>query len=287
MAALIANPHLQLELYLHQLMPALLTCALTVGQPHGDAPPAPVLHAALREHAASVVARLCRHYAHPVYNLTARTATFALNALLDAARPLPTQYGCIATLRALGPGVVQVVLVPHAVPLLDRYEPEGHEGAAQSHAGACRGLLVEAVAQALTAFLARQLGSVGGLATGARRVPGAAGPVGGATRGDGDGHAGKGAEVEEAPARAIRGRRTSAAKSGRGRGRGRGGKAAGEGDKGDKAAGEGKEERVQRAVKAPAKEDPVEGPLTAAYAHVAEELLAQVPSRELHAVVFL
>lgn len=303
LASLLANPCLELELYLHQLMPALLTCALTVGEPSESPAQSRALQAALREHAASVVARLCRHYAQPVYNMTARTASFVLNTLLDPARPLPTQYGCIATLRALGAGVVQVVLMPHAGTLLERYMPALHGGVAQSDAVACRGLLVEAVAQALTAFWVDQRVGVGGVGTRRRRATteqknGKEGEENEAQPMERDDVQPIETEAQPAASKAPRGKKgvpkgatKGAAKAG---GRGRPGratrsgatdKAAPSGGKGDKAALGEAAARVQQGKHVD--NNSGEGTLAAAYTHVAEELLAQVPSGEPHAVVFL
>lgn len=302
-ASLVTNPHLQLELYLHQLMPALLTCALTVGTSNEDQSATPLLHAALREHASSVVARMCRHYVQPVYNLTARTASFALNTLLDAARPLPTQYGCIATLRALGSGVLQVVLLPHAVSLLERYMPEAHESVAQSHAVACRGLLVEAVAQALTAFWAGSRAAIGGVHTRRRRASPAIKSVEeekSITKEQADDApqpmVGATPVAAKTALRSTRSATNAGGKPSRGRHRARGAPAAVEEKAGPvegggacKGSANGHEGVDEAVLQAPGqgKAGPVEGPLMAAYAHIAEELLAQVPSMEPHAVVFL
>ncbi|KAK9843667.1 hypothetical protein WJX81_001872 [Elliptochloris bilobata] len=110
-AALLANEHLDLERYLHQLMPAALTCC--VARRLGASPADD--HWAVRRRAAGLVAVACGRFGGAYENLQPRVTRQLLRALLDPGLPLTTHYGAVVGLAALGPRVVRLLLLPHAV----------------------------------------------------------------------------------------------------------------------------------------------------------------------------
>ena len=99
--ALLDTRTLFVQPYLHQLLPALLTCV--VGR-QLCADPAAEDHWALRERAGALVARVCR--GHPAHRaaLEGRVVRTLFHALLDPQRPSTTHYGAITCLTAIGTG---------------------------------------------------------------------------------------------------------------------------------------------------------------------------------------
>eukprot|EP00761_Pharyngomonas_kirbyi_P000328 gb/GECH01000328.1/.p1 GENE.gb/GECH01000328.1/~~gb/GECH01000328.1/.p1 ORF type:complete len:572 (+),score=78.98 gb/GECH01000328.1/:1-1716(+) len=105
--ALLANPHVHIELYLHQLMPAILTCLVGKRLCHKDYED----HWRLRDMAAEIVASICRSYGTAYHTLQPRITKTMLHAFLDTERPHTTHYGAIVGLTALGPHVTQLLLL--------------------------------------------------------------------------------------------------------------------------------------------------------------------------------
>lgn len=132
--ALINNPHLQIDLYLHQIMPLLLTC-LVGKQLCKD--PSEDDHWSLREYSASIIASVCSRYENLMYNgliirfgdryqdLQPRVTKTLVHAFLDFTRPLSTIYGLQSTniivtsigaivgLTNFGSHCVELVVVPN------------------------------------------------------------------------------------------------------------------------------------------------------------------------------
>lgn len=107
--ALATNPALDLVPYLHQLLPAVLTCL--VAKRLGEAGESG--HWEVRDCAASVVHGLCSKYRDPLHNLQPRIIRTLLKAFRDASKPLTTHYGAVVGLAAMGHLAVREVLVPH------------------------------------------------------------------------------------------------------------------------------------------------------------------------------
>jgi len=109
-AALVRNPHLtNLDLYLHELCPAVLTCVLgkrlcsSFTDNHWD----------LRAEAAGVVADMCARFGPSYADLEPRIVKTLAEALRSQPpRPLTTQYGALVALARLGPLVVDAVVEP-------------------------------------------------------------------------------------------------------------------------------------------------------------------------------
>lgn len=130
---MVANPHMHLELYLHQMLPSVMTVvannrlAAGVGGGLGGGD-----HYALRAFAAQTLAMLVRKYA-PVYRPLASVIckTFAeraeefLGAPAETANKkaaVATLYGAVIGIRHLGSRPVELVLLPLADRLLARLE---------------------------------------------------------------------------------------------------------------------------------------------------------------------
>lgn len=78
-------------------------------------------------------AHLCN--AHPQVKVSKQL----LRALLDGSKPLPTHYGAVAGLAALGPATVRLLLLPQLEPYLNKLQPSlpggGLAGAAAAAGG--------------------------------------------------------------------------------------------------------------------------------------------------------
>eukprot|EP00741_Cyanophora_paradoxa_P023641 tig00021608_g22835.t1 len=107
--ALLSNPHIHIEPYLHQLMPAILTCL--VGKRLCNSPAEN--HWSLRDYAAGLVALICERYGAAYRTLVPRITRTLVAALLDFGKPLTTHYGAIIGLAHLGPHVLHSILMPN------------------------------------------------------------------------------------------------------------------------------------------------------------------------------
>ncbi|XP_060768861.1 transcription initiation factor TFIID subunit 6 [Neoarius graeffei] len=109
MKALMDNPTLYLEKYLHELLPAVMTCIVSKQlclRPDVDN------HWALRDFAARLMAQSCKTFSTTTNNIQSRiTKTFS-KAWLDDKTQWTTRYGCIAGLSELGPDVIKTLIIP-------------------------------------------------------------------------------------------------------------------------------------------------------------------------------
>ena len=108
LSAMLRSLTLVLEPYLHQLMPAVLTCLLgkrLCASPLED-------HWALRRHAAALVGAILARFRDKYADLQPRVCKTLLDALSDPKRPLSTHYGALVGLHELGPLVVHTLLMP-------------------------------------------------------------------------------------------------------------------------------------------------------------------------------
>jgi transcription initiation factor TFIID subunit 6 len=108
-ACLLHSPHIQIEPYLHQLMPCILTCL--VGKSLCETPSQD--HWSLRDYAADLVSTVCSLYGHVYNNLQPRITKTLARAFLDPNRPVTTHYGAIVGLSGLGPFVIKCLILPH------------------------------------------------------------------------------------------------------------------------------------------------------------------------------
>jgi transcription initiation factor TFIID subunit 6 len=118
--ALVSNPRLTLEQYLHQLMPALITCL--VAKRVGTTPDED--HWSLRQVAASCLAAVCTRHGTAYPDVQPRLTRTLVAALLDPNKPLATHYGALLGLAALGPHVVEGLVLPNVEVVLSRLQTQ-------------------------------------------------------------------------------------------------------------------------------------------------------------------
>ncbi|XP_019425907.1 PREDICTED: transcription initiation factor TFIID subunit 6-like isoform X2 [Lupinus angustifolius] len=118
--SLLQNPHIHIELYLHQLMPPIITCivAKRIGNRLSDT------HWELRSFSANIVASICKRFGHVYHNLQPRVTKTFLHAFLDPTKSLPQHYGAIKGIAALGSRMVRSLIIPNLEPYLHLLEPE-------------------------------------------------------------------------------------------------------------------------------------------------------------------
>lgn len=118
--ALLTNPHICIEPYVHQLIPAVLTCVVgkrLCAEPTED-------HWKLREEAADIVVDICTTFGAAYETLQPRVTKTLLGAFVNPARPLTTHYGAIVGLTKLGPHTIHNLVLPHLQAYMTRLEPE-------------------------------------------------------------------------------------------------------------------------------------------------------------------
>ncbi|AES70437.1 putative transcription factor Hap3/NF-YB family [Medicago truncatula] len=118
--SLLQNPHIHIELYLHQLMPPIITCivAKRIGNRLSDN------HWELRDFSANLVALICKRFGHMYHNLQPRVTKTFLHTFLDPTKALPQHYGAIKGIAALGSRLVRLLILPNLEPYLHLLEPE-------------------------------------------------------------------------------------------------------------------------------------------------------------------
>ncbi|KAK4275389.1 hypothetical protein QN277_018481 [Acacia crassicarpa] len=114
------NPHIHIELYLHQLMPAIMTCLVSkrLGNRLSDN------HWELRNFTANLLASICKRFGHVYHNLQPRVTKTLLHAFLDPTKSLPQHYGAIKAIAALGSNMVRLLILPNLETYLLLLEPE-------------------------------------------------------------------------------------------------------------------------------------------------------------------
>ncbi|KAJ6232753.1 transcription initiation factor tfiid subunit 6 [Anaeramoeba flamelloides] len=116
--ALVMNPSIKLERYLHQLIPSIMTCALSVDSERDVNED----HWKMRDYAAQIIAKICSKYRR--FPALQPNITSVLVAALVGAdkRPLASQYGAIVCLQALGKNTINMLLLPNIEELLSQFE---------------------------------------------------------------------------------------------------------------------------------------------------------------------
>ncbi|XP_060046885.1 transcription initiation factor TFIID subunit 6-like [Erinaceus europaeus] len=107
--ALIDNPTLYLEKYLHELIPAVVTCIVSrqlCPRPDVDN------HWALRDFAARLAAQICKHFSSTNNNIQSRITKTFIKSWMDEKTPWTTRYGSIAGLAELGHEVITTLVLP-------------------------------------------------------------------------------------------------------------------------------------------------------------------------------
>lgn len=139
MGALCSNPYLNIEAYLHQVMPALLSGLLRSGLTEDQ-------HWAYRRKSALIIASVVNRYMETFEDLKQRTLEFLATTVLDKTRKLDTVYGAVYGIVAFGCAAVHEIIIPNIEELLERSEATGLEGFQGSHLqsaliDACRAVL--------------------------------------------------------------------------------------------------------------------------------------------------
>lgn len=107
--ALLDNPALYLEKYLHELIPSVSTCIVSkqlCQRPEVDN------HWALRDFAAKLMAQICKNFNTSTNNLQTRVTRLFSTALQNDKVPLSSLYGAIEGLSEMGHEVVKVFIIP-------------------------------------------------------------------------------------------------------------------------------------------------------------------------------
>lgn len=117
--SLCSNPEIHVELYLHQLMPTLITCMVAKrlsADPNED-------HWTLRRYSAEVMSGICARFGRDYPTIQPRITRTLLRAMLDPTKPFPTHFGAVSGLAALGPRVTRLLIVPNLRAYLEVLEP--------------------------------------------------------------------------------------------------------------------------------------------------------------------
>ncbi|XP_016972253.1 transcription initiation factor TFIID subunit 6 [Drosophila rhopaloa] len=116
--ALLGNSRLSLLQYLHQILPAVLSCLLTK-----QACPSPGLedHWALREYSGNIMAQIVRHFDAADNSILPRVIGIYKSAL--CMQPLTTVFGAVIGLGKMGNHVVRSCILPQIAYLSGRIEP--------------------------------------------------------------------------------------------------------------------------------------------------------------------
>lgn len=91
-------------------MPPVLSCLLGKNLCED---PAKEDHWSLRDRCALIAAELCRKFGNSYATLVPRVTKTMVKTFLDAGKPLPSHYGAIMGITALGSHSVETLLVPH------------------------------------------------------------------------------------------------------------------------------------------------------------------------------
>jgi len=109
MKSLMDNPTLYLEKYLHELIPALMSCIISRQlclRPDIDN------HWALRDFASKLLSQLCKSFSTCTNTIQTRITKMLSTALQNDTAPLATHYGAIVGIGELGFEVIKVFLLP-------------------------------------------------------------------------------------------------------------------------------------------------------------------------------
>ncbi|XP_012262477.2 transcription initiation factor TFIID subunit 6 [Athalia rosae] len=149
--ALLDNPSLYLEKYLHELIPSVATCIVSrqlCMRPEMDN------HWALRDFASRLMAQICKNFNTSTNNVQTRVTRMFSQALTkNSQTPLASLYGAIDGLSELGPEVVKALVIPKIKSISERIESciEGPvlSSVDKNGAGHIKTLLVKVVAPVL------------------------------------------------------------------------------------------------------------------------------------------
>ncbi|PRP82397.1 hypothetical protein PROFUN_10173 [Planoprotostelium fungivorum] len=118
--SLVINEELNVEPYVHQLMPAICTCMVgkrLCAEPTEN-------HWALRDYSASLVLLVCERFGRGYPAFQPRVTKTLVQAFCDPSKPLTTHYGAIKGLSVFGPQVVETSLIPHLKDYVPKLQPK-------------------------------------------------------------------------------------------------------------------------------------------------------------------
>ncbi|PUU84313.1 hypothetical protein B9Z19DRAFT_1013826 [Tuber borchii] len=149
--ALLENDSFFIEPYVSSLIPPILTCLIgkhlgsSSSDPHSQTP----AHYALRDLSASLMRLVCKRFGDSSHTLKPRLTRTCLKYFLDPAKPLPTHYGSIIGLAAIGGReAVRVLILPNTKLYEKVIRPEiEDEGPRKSEAEMCLSALVGVLKQ--------------------------------------------------------------------------------------------------------------------------------------------
>jgi transcription initiation factor TFIID subunit 6 len=120
--AMLQNDHLHLELHLHEVLPALVTCVVHQQPTDTDHPSSTSASMwALKREAADVLAEACRTFGAEYATLKSRILK-ALCRAMAADRHLTSRYGGIVGLSAFGTKAISAFLLPPAAVWFDDFD---------------------------------------------------------------------------------------------------------------------------------------------------------------------
>ena len=106
--ALLDNPTLSLDRYLHELLPSACSCALFNYQATHDSPD--IWN--LRTESACIVGRICRKYNNSVNSIQSRLSHILFQIVSDESTSLGSRFGAVNTISELGRETVKILLLP-------------------------------------------------------------------------------------------------------------------------------------------------------------------------------
>ncbi|XP_066143559.1 transcription initiation factor TFIID subunit 6-like [Euwallacea fornicatus] len=114
--SLLSNNHLDLKPYIHELLPAVLSCALAkkISKYSSDN------HWALRDFSTYVVASICEVYSDRLNNMKERVVNLYFSAIRDVNKGLATTYGAIRGLSSFGEAEVETYLLPNVMTISNK-----------------------------------------------------------------------------------------------------------------------------------------------------------------------
>jgi len=118
--ALLKNPYIRIELYLHQILPAIISCMVAKRVCEDESEN----HWELRDYAADLVGKICYKYGKYYKDLRPRITKNLLHAFLDPNKALTTHYGAIKGLSSLGTNSIQLVLIPNIAAYIKLIKPK-------------------------------------------------------------------------------------------------------------------------------------------------------------------
>lgn len=106
---LISNPHVNVKLFLHDLIPAILSCALSkrISKYYYDN------HWTLRDFSTYVIATICHVYGNEMNRIKQRVVNIYLQPIYNHSMSLTSLYGGLKGLSSLGEEIIKIYIIPN------------------------------------------------------------------------------------------------------------------------------------------------------------------------------